>query len=320
MEYKDYYDILGVDRDADEQEIKRAYRKLALEYHPDKNPDDPNAEERFKEINEAYEVLGDPEKRAKYDQLGTSYRQYQRAGGQPGGFDWSQWTSGAPGGQQVHVEFGDLDDMFGGGFSDFFEQIFGGAGGFPGAARTRRAGASPRGAQRARIRGRDLEQAITISFEEAYTGTTRTVRRNGRSLEVKIPPGARTGTRVRLSGQGESGSGASGDLYLDVRVQPDERFRRSGAELHTDVEVDLFTAVLGGETEVPTPGGPVVLSIPPGSQPSQRFRLKGRGMPKLRNPDEHGDLYAHLNVHLPEDLTEEERELFEKLSELSRSS
>ena len=320
MEYKDYYDILGVDRNADEQEIKRAYRKLALKYHPDKNPDDPNAEERFKEINEAYEVLGDPQKRAKYDQLGSSYRQYQRAGGQPGGFDWSQWASGAPGGQQVHVEFGDLDDMFGGGFSDFFEQIFGGAGGFPGGARNRRTGARPRGAQRARARGRDLEQTITISFEEAYTGTTRMVRRDGRSLEVKIPPGARTGTRVRLSGQGESGRGASGDLYLDVRVQPDERFRRSGADLHTDVEVDLFTAVLGGEAEVPTPAGPVMLSIPPGSQPDQRFRLKGRGMPKLHKPDEHGDLYAHLNVRLPEDLTEEERKLFEQLSELSRSS
>lgn len=318
MEYKDYYNILGVDRDADEQEIKRAYRKLALKYHPDKNPDDPNAEERFKEINEAYEVLGDPEKRAKYDQLGSSYRQWQQAGGQPGGFDWSQWTRGAPGGQRVRVDIGDLGEMFGGGFSDFFEQIF--AGGVPRGAGRSRSARRPGGRAQAHSRGRDLEQPITISFEEAYSGTTRTIRHNGRSLQVKIPPGAQTGTRVRLSGQGESGMGASGDLYLDVRVQPDDRFRRSGADLHTDVEVDLYTAVLGGEVEVPTPAGPVMLSVPAGSQPGQRFRLKGRGMPRLRDPEEHGDLYAHLNVQLPQDLSAEERELFEKLTELGRPS
>lgn len=315
MEYKDYYKILGVDRDADEQEIKRAYRKLALKYHPDKNPDDPNAEDQFKEINEAYEVLGDPDKRAKYDQLGSSYRQWERAG-QPGGFDWSQWTRGAPGGQRVHVEFGDLEDMLGGGFSEFFNQIFGGAGGFRQAAARGARQARTRPGGRARPQGRDLEQQVTISFDEAYRGTTRTIRHNGRSLEVKIPPGAKTGTRVRLSGQGQSGLGARGDLYLDVRVEPDRRFRREGADLHTDVQVDLYTAVLGGEAEVPTPAGPVVLSIPPGSQPGQQFRLKGRGMPELRNPDQHGDLYAHLDVRLPESLNDEEQELFKKLSEL----
>lgn len=315
MEYKDYYEILGVARDADQQEIKRAYRKLAQKHHPDKNPDDPNAEDRFKAINEAYEVLGDPDKRAKYDQLGSSYRQYQRAGGQPGDFDWSQWAGGGAGGQQVRVEFGDLEEMFGGGFSDFFNQIFGGAGGFPGSAR------APGGRGRVRsqrVRGRDLQQEITITFREAYAGTKRTIRHEGRSLEVKIPPGARTGTRVRLAGQGESGTGASGDLYLQVRVQPDERFRRSGADLHTDVEVELSTAVLGGETEVDTPAGPVVLSIPAGSQPDQRFRLNGRGMPKLRSPEEHGDLYAHLKVRLPQDLSDEQRDLFERLAELEQ--
>jgi curved DNA-binding protein len=297
MEYKDYYKVLGVDRDADEQDIKRAYRKLALKFHPDKNPDDDEAEERFKEINEAYEVLGDPDKRAKYDQLGSSYRQWERAGG--GDFDWSQWTGGAPGG--VRVEFGDLGDLFGGGFSDFFNSVFGGAG-------------APRQTAGRQARGRDLEQPVTISLVEAYNGTTRVLQRDGHNLEVKIPAGARTGTRVRLAGQGESGLGQSGDLYLAVRVQRDPRFRREGVDLHTDVEADVYTAVLGGEVQVPTPSGPVVLTVPAGSQPGQQFRLKGRGMPQLRRPKTHGDLFAHLRVSLPKELSDEERQLFEKLA------
>lgn len=311
MEYRDYYDILGVDRDADEQEIKRAYRKLALKYHPDKNPDDDNAEERFKEINEAYEVLGNSEKRAKYDRLGASYRQWERTGGRPGDFDWSQWTTGAPGGG-MRVEFGDLGDLFGGGFSDFFNAVFGG-GGF------RQPGGVPRGARPGRTRGRDMEQQITISLQEAYNGTTRTVQRNGRRLEVTIPPGARTGTRVRLSGQGEGGYGGSGDLYLSVQVRPDARFRREGADLYAQVEIDLYTAVLGGEIRVPTPSGDVMLSVPAGSQPGQQFRLRGRGMPLLRNPGQHGDLYAELKIKIPTELTEQEREHFEQLSGLNHS-
>ncbi len=296
MEYKDYYKILGVDRKASEKEIKRAYRKLAVKYHPDKNPGDKAAEERFKEINEAYEVLSDPEKRAKYDQLGESWRTYQRMGGQPGDFDWSQWMSGAPGG--VHIEFGDLGDLFGGGFSDFFNAVFGGM----------------EARRRAARRGRDIQQPITISLTEAYTGTTRTVRLDGRRLEVKIPPGAKTGTKVRLAGKGEAGPGASGDLYLVVEVAPDPRFRRKGDDLYVEVPVDLYTAVLGGEVTVPTPGGPVMLTIPPGSQPGQTFRLRGRGMPLLRNPSEHGDLYARLKVRLPRELSRRERELFEQLA------
>jgi len=298
MEYKDYYQVLGVDRGADEQTIKRAYRRLALKHHPDKNPDDAQAEERFKEINEAYEVLGDPDKRAKYDRLGASYKQWERTGGQ-GDFDWSRWASGAPGG--VRVEFGDLGDLFGGGFSDFFDTVFGGAG--------RERPGAPR-----RARGRDLEQPVGISLEEAYQGTTRQVRLNGRTLEVKIPPGARSGTRVRLAGQGETGVGQSGDLYLSVRVLPNNQFRRQGDDLHTQVEVSLYQAVLGGEVEVPTPAGPVVLTIPAGSQPGQKFRIKGRGMPSLRDPKQHGDLFAELSVRVPQDLTDEERQLFEELA------
>lgn len=300
VEYKDYYRILGVDRNADEKEIKRAYRRLAVKLHPDKNPGDKDAENRFKEINEAYEVLGDPAKRAKYDHLGASYQQWQSRGGAPGGFDWSQWMGGAPGG--VRVEVGDLDGLFGGGFSDFFQAIFGG---------TAAAGA-------ARARGRDLEQRVTISLEEAYRGTQRRIRRNARNLEVKIPPGARSGTRVRVSGQGETGRGAAGDLYLVIDVAQDPRFNREGDDLHADVEVDLTTAALGGEANVPTPTGPVVLKVPAGSQPGQVFRLKGRGMPGLQTPTQKGDLYARLKVQIPRDLTPEEQDLFEKLAALRR--
>jgi curved DNA-binding protein len=300
VEYKDYYKVLGVERNADEKAIKRAYRKLAVQFHPDKNPGDSRAEERFKEINEAYEVLGDPAKRAKYDQLGASYEAWQRTGGRPGGFDWSQWVGNMPGG--MHVEVGDLDDLFGGGFSDFFQAIFGGVEG-------------GRGGRRSRGRGRDLEQPVAISLEEAYTGTTRALRRNGRKLEVKIPAGARSGTRVRVSGQGEAGP-QPGDLFLAIDVAPDPRFTRDGDDLHTQADVDLYTAVLGGEIRVPTPGGPVVLTIPPGSQPGQAFRLKGRGMPGLQQPSRKGDLFAHLKVNLPQSLSAEEKELFQKLASL----
>ena len=305
MDYKDYYKILGVDRKASENEIKRAYRKLALKLHPDKNPGDKVAENRFKEINEAYEVLGDPEKRAKYDRLGASYKNWERMGGQPGNFDWSQWMGGgAPGG--VHVEVGDIGDLFGG-FSDFFNAIFGGAPrhsqGFSGAGRGR---------------GRDIEQQVNISLAEAYTGTTRTFRRNGRNLEVKIPPGAKTGTKVRFSQQGEAGSHQAGDLYLVVHVEPDSRFKRTGDDLHVDFKVDLYSAILGGEARVPTLTGDVVLSIPPESKPGQTFRMKGRGMPKLRNPSVHGDLFAKLNITLPEKLSKRERDLFKELAQLRK--
>lgn len=299
MEYKDYYRILGVDRKATADEIRKAYRKLAVKYHPDKNPGDKKAEDRFKEINEAYEVLSDPEKRARYDQLGSSYRAWQQAGGQPGAFDWSQWMAGAPGG--VRVEVGDLGDLFGSGFSDFFNAIFGG---MP------RQGYGP-GVSR---RGRDIEHAVTITLSEAYTGTTRTLQIDGRRLEVKIPPGARTGTRVRLPAKGAAGAAGPGDLYLVVQVEPDSRFEREGDDLHVEVEVDLYTAVLGGDVRVPTPAGPVLLTVPPGSQPGQTFRLSGRGMPRLRDASQHGNLYARLKVNLPRKLSARERELFEELA------
>jgi curved DNA-binding protein len=318
MEYRDYYKTLGVDKKATEKEIKSAYRKLAREHHPDMNPDNSQAEERFKEINEAYEVLGDPDKRKKYDQLGADWHRWQQAGGRPGDFDWGQWAAG-PGGQRVHVRYGspggDFEDLFGGGgiFSDFFTSIFGGMGG----------GASPGGGvdfdfgSRTR-RGHDLEHEVEISLTEAYNGTTRLLTRDGRRYSVKIPAGAKTGTKVRMRGAGENGGGVAqaGDLYLKIRVAPDPRFERKGDDLHTTVPVDLYTAVLGGEVSVPTLSGEVKLKIPAGSQNGQKFRLRGKGMPKLRKSDQHGDLYAKLEVRLPTKLTAKEKELFEQLRKL----
>jgi len=307
MDYKDYYKILGVDKNASEKEIKAAYRKLARQYHPDVNPGDRTAGERFKEINEAYQVLSDPEKRQKYDQLGSDWQRWQQAGG-TGGFDWSRWTSGGP-----RVQYGtaeDLEDLFGGGgFSDFFQRIFGGY-------TTSRARPYGRAGYTARPqRGRDYEHEIEITLEEAYHGTTRLLDKDGRRLEVKIPPGARTGTKVRLAGEGAPGAmgGQAGDLYLRVKVRPHPQYERKGADLYTTVPVDLYTALLGGKVRVQTLAGPVMLTIKPGTQNGQTIRLRGKGMPRLRDRGTYGDLYAKVDVRLPERLTARQRELVEEM-------
>jgi len=302
MEYKDYYKTLGVSKTATEKEIKSAFRKLAQRYHPDKNPGDNKAEEKFKEINEAYEVLGDPQKRAKYDRLGASYAQWERAGRPGGGFDFSQWST--PGG--TRVDYGNLNDLFGeGGFSDFFTSLFGGFG----AGQGFRTGA--------RARGEDLEQTVEITLEEAFSGARRMLQMDHRRIEVAIPAGAKTGTKVRISGEGGAGQ-VKGDLYLVVTVAPHPRFRREGDDLHTDFPLDLYTALLGGEARVPTLGGEVVLTIPPETQSEKTFRLAGQGMPKLRHPKERGDLYARALIQIPTRLTEQERKLFAELAALRK--
>jgi len=312
MEYKDYYKILGVDRNADEKEIKRAYRKLARQFHPDVNPGDKRAEERFKEINEAYEVLSDPEKRTKYDQLGASWQQ----GGDPSHFDWSQWTTGAPGG--VRFEWsGDLGDLFGGGgadvFSDFFRAIFGDMG-----LRTGGAQDLFRSASRRAARGQDLEANVEITLEEAYHGTTRVLERDGHRIQVKIPPGARSGSKVRVAGKGAPGSGGQppGDLYLNITVEPHPVFKREDDNLRCTVDVDLYTAVLGGEVRVPTLDGDVALKIPAGTSSGKTFRLRGKGMPNPRKPQQYGDLLATVQVQVPQKLNSRERELFQELARL----
>jgi curved DNA-binding protein len=319
MEYKDYYKILGVDRDAGENDVKRAYRRLARQFHPDVNPDDNRAEERFKEINEAYEVLGDPEKRAKYDQLGASWRQWQHTGHDPGHFDWSQWFSGAPGGVRVEWD-GDLGDLFGGGgagrFSDFFRVLFGGMGG-AGGTRTADDFFSRTTSQRTK-RGQDMEAPVEITLEEAFHGTTRVLEREGHRLRVKIPPGARSGTKVRVAGKGGSGQGGgpSGDLHLNVTVRPHPVFRREGNNLRCNVDLDLHTAVLGGQVRVPTLNGDVSLKIPAGTDGGKTFRLRGKGMPNPRQSKQRGDLLATIQIHVPQRLNARERELFEELGRL----
>ena len=328
MEYKDYYAILGVPKNADEKAIKSAYRKLARTHHPDVNPDKPEAEQRFKEINEAYAVLSDDEKRKMYDKFGAEWEDYQRAGfgpndapmrGRPGGARGTTRTMTPEEFQEIFGRggfggrtTGGFTGSFGGGsgdFSDFFEAMFGG--GMAG-------GAGARTSIRPR-KGRDIETAIEVSLEEAFSGTTRALQwEGGRRIEATVPRGVRTGSRVRLSGQGESGSngGQAGDLYLNITVAPHPQFQREGDDLRVTVPVDLYSAVLGGEAEVPTLERPVVLTVPAGTQNGQSIRLRGLGMPKLRTPEQRGDLYAEVNVHVPTELNAEQRGLFEQLRAL----
>jgi curved DNA-binding protein len=330
MQYQDYYKTLGVDKTASDQEIKRAYRKLAREYHPDVNPDDKKAEERFKQINEAYQVLSDSDKRQKYDRLGADWMRYQQQGGQAGAYDWSRWSGGrGPGG--AHVRYGtpeDLQDilggMGGGGFSDFFRTIFGmggggssrtsydfsGAGGFGGGAGRR--------ASQHRAQDLNIEHPVEISLYQAYHGTSVTLEKGGRQLNAKIPAGARTHTKVRLKGEGTPNpmGGADGDLLLVIKVREDPTFERRGDDLYVDVPVDLYTALLGGQVRVRTLSGPVMLTVKPETQNGQTLRLRGKGMPKLRKKDAYGDLYASIAVQLPTDLTERQRELLQEMREL----
>jgi curved DNA-binding protein len=300
MEYHDYYKILGVPRSADADEIKKVYRNLAKKYHPDRNPGDKQAEEHFKEINEAYQVLSDPTKRARYDQLGDSYSNWQQGGGR-GNYDWGQWAAGQGGAQEVN-----LDDLFGEGtFSDFFRSIFGGSIGGQ-AQRGRSSRAAPA-----------MQQPVTITLQEACSGTTRTLQIGTRRVDVTIPPGVRTGTKVRVQGALPSTSGGSpSDLYLIVDLAGDPTFEPDGDDLHTHVTIDVFKAILGGEVEVKTCSGKVVLTVPAGTQPEQVFRVAGRGLPLLKDPKSCGDLYVHLKVQVPRNLTAKQKSLLAEAAKL----
>lgn len=312
MEYKDYYKVIGVEKSATEKDIKQAYRKLARKLHPDVNPNNKAAQEKFKEVNEAYQVLSDPAKRKKYDALGANwqqYEQYQRAGGQ-GPFQWGQ------GGTQYRTFtqddlasiFGNLGGEDAGSFSDFFRTIFGG-----GFADTPRAQARPH-------RGQDLEQPIEITLDEAYRGATRIVQKNDRRLEIKIPAGVKTGSKIRYAGEGYPGTNgaAAGDLYLRVQLAPHPGLERDGDDLRVEVPVDLYTAILGGEAYVPTLKGQLALKIPPETPAGKTFRLAGQGMPRLNEPNVYGDLYAKVYIVIPEHLTNEERDWFKRLADLRK--
>jgi len=315
MEFKDYYSSLGVAKTASQKEIKAAYRKLARKHHPDVNQGDKSSEGRFKEINEAYEVLGDPDKRKKYDELGANWRQYEQAGPTGGaGFDPRQST-----GYRTMTQE-EMDDLFGGEhpFSDFFETFFGGG----------RQTADPQGrgragrARAARV-GRDIEQEIELSLEDAYNGAMRrfSIQHDGeaRSVDVRIPAGVSEGSRVRVPAEGERGAGGgkAGDLYLRIRLTPNAQFERKGRDLYVRVRIPLTTAVLGGEADVRTLAGKSLrLKIPPTTQNAQVFRLKGHGMPVTGKTGEQGDLYATVDVQLPRELTPEQRAHFEALQQI----
>ena len=311
MDFKDYYEILGVSPDADAKTIKQTYRKLARQYHPDVNPGNKEAEEKFKTINEAYQALSNPEQRKKYDELRAQYQRWQQSGRKPQDFNWQNWE--AQPGENANVRYAtpeDMEDLFGNEspFSDFFSSIFG---------QTRGRQERSRGPRK----GQDVEAEIDLPLEEAYRGATRTVQIGDRRIEARIPPGVRTGSRVRLTGQGGQGrdGGPTGDLYLVVRLLPHPNFELEGDDLHTEVPVDIYTAVAGGEVRVPTLDRPVMLKIPPKTQGGRTFRLRGRGMPKPGDPKTRGDLYVRVKLVLPENMTEEELNTFRSLAAKHKS-
>jgi curved DNA-binding protein len=305
MEYKDYYKVLGVDRTATQETIKKTYRKLAMKYHPDQNRGNKQAEEKFKDINEAYEVLSDPKKRERYDQLGSSYSQWQNQGGSNSNFNWNDWVSNQQRGRRATVDASDFGDAFGG-FSDFFSAIFGG---MPVGGRTQTR-------QPARIPA--IDQNIQITLDEAYRGTQRQFIIGDRKIEAKIPAGAVTGTKIRMAGAVPSSSmQQKADLNLIIEVLPDARYSIQGVDLTTEIRIDLFTAVLGGSVTVTTLSGDVRLTIPPGTQPGQKFRLAGKGLPKLKDQQTFGDLLVLIKVEIPRKLSEKQRKLFEELKALT---
>lgn len=321
MDFKDYYSILGVAKTATDKDIKQAFRKLARKYHPDVNPGDKGAEARFKEVNEANEVLSDPEKRKKYDELGANWRAYEHAAPGGGAYGGHSPFGGQTGYRTMTAE--EMEDMFGGGadspFSDFFKTFFGGMG-----------GEEPSGGRGGRARprqrkGQDLEHPFELDLEDAIKGSVQRLqlRHDGhaRTVEVRIPAGVTDGSRVRVAGEGGRGSGSapSGDLYLRVQLKPHPVFEVKGRDVHTRTRVPVPVAVLGGEIDVLTPESKTLrLKLPPGTQSGQKFRLRGHGLPSIgKGVDERGDLYASVEVDVPKTLSEEERQHYEALRSAS---
>jgi curved DNA-binding protein len=310
MEFKDYYKTLGLSKGADAEAIKKAYRKLAAKYHPDKNPGNKQAEDRFKAINEAHEVLGDPEKKQRYDSFGADW---DKQGGPGGGFDFAEYMRKQGGRSQGGSSQGfgggfSSGDFSGGGFSDFFEAMFGGQGG-PGQGRGRRASA-----------GEDYQADIEISLEEAYHGAAKMIEIGGRKLKLNVKPGIKDGQSLRLPGKGGAGQhgGPDGDFYLRIHVAPHAVYERRDDDLHRELPVDFLTAVTGSKLEVSTLKGPIKVTIPARTDHGKVLRLKGMGMPAYGTEGDkgsaHGDLYLKVVLTLPKDLGEGEVEVLEEMA------
>ena len=301
MDYKDYYKVLGIDKKASQEEIKKAYRKLAVKYHPDKNAGNKEAEEKFKLANEANEVLGNPEKRKKYDELGENWRHFE-PGNNPSENNPNSY------GRKQNYSQEDLNDLFGNagqGGSDFFEQFFG-------------RGAGKKTSSRP-TKGSDYETEMEITLEEAYHDTSRIIQLENEKLRISTKPGAYDGQVLRIKGKGGAGNSKEnqGDLYVRIRVMPHQKFIRKENDLYTSHTIDLYTGVLGGETVVDTLSGNVKIKIPEGSQHDKTIRIKGKGMPVYNKPDVYGDLYVQLKIMLPDKLTDKQKELFEQLRNAS---
>ena len=316
MEFKDYYKILGVEPTATADEIKKAYRKLAIQYHPDKNQGDKAAEEKFKEISEAYDVLSDPEKRKKYDMM-------RQGGFGAGGFGGFGGAGGFGGGQTYYTSGENLEDilndLFGGGqqtnfggFSDFFQAFFGGGG------RRKKSSSGHTYQQQTKTKGEDIVGKITKTLEEAFHGSTRILDVNGEKLRIKIKPGVRNNQMLRIKGKGHPSpyGGERGDLYVRIEILPHPVFRREGNDLYTELEVDIFTVMLGGKATIKTiDGKEIAIKIPAGVPYGQTLRLKGLGMPDYDKPKHRGDLYVKIKYHIPKDLTDKEKKKLQEVYE-----
>ncbi len=310
MDFKDYYEILGVEPNADKKLIQQTFRKLARKHHPDVNPGNKEAEEKFKTFNEAYQVLSDAKQRKKYDEARTQYLEWQKTGHQKQDFDWQNWsaaragTGTAPQGGSARAQYAnaeDLEDLFGSDspYTDFFSSLFG---------QTPKSGKSQAVPPPRARPGRDIEYEVDLTLEEAFHGAERLLEIDGHRIKAGIPAGVRTGSRVRLAGQGEPGisSQPAGDLYLNVRILPNQTYERDGDILHMEIPVDFFTAITGGEIRVSSLERPLILKIPPLTNAGQSFRLRGKGMPHLGDPKTRGDLFALVRLVLPNSLTDPE--------------
>ncbi|MCE3006729.1 MAG: DnaJ domain-containing protein [Bacteroidetes bacterium] len=297
MEYRDYYKILGVGKGATADDIKKAYRQLARQYHPDTNPNDAGAEQKFKEVSEAYEVLSNPESRQQYDKLGSNWKQYGQGGGPRQQQQWEPQDGG----------FAHTHEGFGSGFSDFFRTFFGG--GFGAEAGARQQG-----------RQGDLRATLSISLEDAYRGGTKTVGLGEEHFSLNLKPGLSDGKGLKVRGRGRKRpDGSRGDLLLNIQVVPHPLYERDGNNLHREVALPLYDAVLGGPYVLDTLGGKVKLNLKEGTQPGGVLRLKQKGMPVYEQPGQYGDLYLHLGIALPQRLSAQERKLFEQLRSLQKN-